>query len=262
MKIRVLGCHGSEQLGGEETGARQRRTCGFLIDEAVMIDAGTIGAVLTLEEQRAIRHILLSHLHFDHVQGLPTFGDNLSENAGQPVSLISIAEVLDGLQAHIFNDTVYPNFLQLPTPQRPVFAPRVLEPGQPVRVAGLHVTATRVNHLVPAIGFLIREGKTSILYSGDTYATDEIWRAAAREPTLKAAFIETSFPNRMADLAMASKHLTPALLEQEFRKIGRPDLPVYLYHMKPQQRREIEREVGQLGLKQVAFLEEGQEITV
>ena len=111
MKIRVLGCHGSEQFGGEKTGLHQCRTCGFLINDTVMVDAGTIGAALTLEEQRAIRHILLSHLHFDHIQGLPTFGDNLSEHAGQPVSLISIAEVLEGLQTHIFNDKVYPNFL-------------------------------------------------------------------------------------------------------------------------------------------------------
>ncbi|MDQ6735324.1 MAG: MBL fold metallo-hydrolase [Nitrospirota bacterium] len=117
MKIRVLGCHGSEQFGGEKTGRQQCRTCGFLINDTVMVDAGTIGAALTLDEQRAIRHILLSHLHFDHIQRLPTFGDNLSEHAGQPVSLISIAEVLDGLQAHIFNDTVYPNSFKLPIPR-------------------------------------------------------------------------------------------------------------------------------------------------
>jgi ribonuclease BN (tRNA processing enzyme) len=112
------------------------------------------------------------------------------------------------------------------------------------------------------VGFLIREGKSSMLYSGDTYTTEEIWAVAAREPTLKAAFVETSFPNRMADLALASKHLTPALFEQEFQKIGRADLPVYLYHMKPRQRLEIEREVRQLSIKQVSFLSEGQEITV
>jgi hypothetical protein len=52
------------------------------------------------------------------------------------------------------------------------------------------------------------------------------------------------------------------LFEQEFRKIGRADLPVYLYHMKPRQRLEIEREVRQLSIKQVSFLSEGQEITV
>ena len=262
MKIRVLGCHGSEQFGGEKTGLHQCRTCGFLINDTVMVDAGTIGAALTLEEQRAIRHILLSHLHFDHIQGLPTFGDNLSEHAGQPVSLISIAEVLEGLQTHIFNDKVYPNFLKLPTPRQPVFECRVVEPGHPIQVAGLQVTAIRVNHLVPAVGFLIREGSSSILYSGDTYATEDIWKVAAQEATLKAAFIETSFPNDMAELAFASKHLTPALLDLELLKLGRPDVPVYLYHMKPRQRCAIERDVRQLRLKQVSFLDEGQEITI
>ena len=29
-----------------------------------------------------------------------------------------------------------------------------------------------------------------MLYSGDTYTTEEIWAVAAREPTLKAAFVE------------------------------------------------------------------------
>jgi cAMP phosphodiesterase len=262
VKVRVLGCHGSEQLAQNKDGAHQCRPCGFLLNDTVMVDAGTIGAALTLDAQRTIRHILLSHLHFDHIQGLPTFGDNVSDSVEQPVSLISIAEVLDGLRTHIFNDTVYPNFLQLPTPQQPVFSCRVLQPGQPAQVGELSVTAVRVNHLVPAVGFLIREGNSSILYSGDTYTTEAIWAAAAREPTLKAAFVETSFPNRMADLAFASKHLTPALFEKEFHKIGRADLPVYLYHMKPRQRLEIEREVRQLSLKQVRFLDEGQEITV
>lgn len=262
MKIRVLGCHGSEQFGAEKTGRHQSRTCGFLINDTVMVDAGTIGAVLTLEEQRAIRHILLSHLHFDHIQGLPTFADNLSEHAGQPVSLIGIAEVLEGLQTHIFNDTVYPNFLKLPTPRQPVFECRVVEPGHPIQVAGLHITAIRVNHLVPAVGFLIREGSSSVLYSGDTYSTEEIWNVAARETTLKAAFIETSFPNDMADLAFASKHLTPVLLAQELLKLGRPNVPVYLYHMKPRQRGKIERDVRQLRLQHVSFLDEGQEIVV
>ena len=262
MKIRVLGCHGSEQFRSGQTGLHQCRTCGFLINGTVMVDAGTIGAVLTLAEQRAIRHILLSHLHFDHIQGLPTFGDNLSEHAGQPVSLISIAEVLEGLQTHIFNDTVYPNFLKLPNPRQPVFECRMVEPGQPIQVAGLQVTAIRVNHLVPAVGFLIREGPSSILYSGDTYATEDIWKAAAQDATLKAAFIETSFPNEMAELAFASKHLTPALLSQELTKLGRPNVPVYLYHMKPRQRGEIERDVQQLRLKQIHFLDEGQEIIV
>ncbi len=230
-----------------------------------MIDAGTIGAALQLEEQKKIRHVLLSHLHFDHVQGLPTLADNLVDDAlgvAEPVVLTSTAPVLDGLRAHLFNNEVYPDFLSLPDPKHPAFVCRPLEVGKESEVSTLHVRAIRVNHLVPTVGFLIREGASTVLYSGDTYETEEIWKVAAKEPTLKAAFIETSFPNKMLELAKISKHLTPALFAQEFKKLGRPDLPVYIYHVKPRFRQEIIRELEQLKVRNLTVLEEGQEIHV
>jgi ribonuclease BN (tRNA processing enzyme) len=236
-----------------------------LINKTVMIDAGTIGAALRLEEQKQIRHVLLSHLHFDHVQGLPTLADNLVDDVlgiAEPVRLTSTAQVLDGLREHLFNNEVYPDFLSLPDPKRPAFVCRTLEVGKESEVANLHVQAIRVNHLVPTVGFLIREGASTVLYSGDTYETEEIWKVAAKEPTLKAAFIETSFPNKMAELAKVSKHLTPALFAQEFKKLGRPDLPVYIYHLKPRFRREISRELKQLRVRNLTILEEGQEVHV
>ncbi len=265
MKIRVLGCHGSDQLVKRDGKVHQCRTCGFLINGTVMIDAGTIGAALQLEEQKQIRHVLLSHLHFDHVQGLPTLADNLVDDAlgvVEPVVLTSTAPVLDGLRAHLFNNEVYPDFLSLPDPKHPAFVCRPLEVGKESEVASLHVRAIRVNHLVPTVGFLIREGASTVLYSGDTYETEEIWKVAAKEPTLKAAFIETSFPNKMVELAKISKHLTPALFAQEFKKLGRPDLPVYIYHVKPRFRQEIIRELEQLKVRNLTVLDEGQEIHV
>jgi ribonuclease BN (tRNA processing enzyme) len=236
-----------------------------LINKTVMIDAGTIGAALRLEEQKQIRHVLLSHLHFDHVQGLPTLADNLVDDmlgVAEPVRLTSTAQVLDGLRAHLFNNEVYPDFLSLPDPRRPVFVCRTLDVGKESDVSNLHVRAIRVNHLVPTVGFLIREGASTVLYSGDTYETEDIWKVAAKEPTLKAAFIETSFPNKMAELAKVSKHLTPALFAQEFKKLGRPDLPVYIYHLKPRFRQEISRELKQLRVRNLTILEEGQEVHV
>lgn len=265
MKIRVLGCHGSDQLLERDGKARQCRTCGFLINGTVMIDAGTIGAALRLDEQKRIRHILLSHLHFDHVQGLPTLADNLVEeetDTVDPVTLASIPSVLDGLHAHLFNGKVYPDFFSLPEAAHPIFVPRALDPGKDTDVSSLHVRAIPVNHQVPTVGFLIRDGDSSVLYSGDTHATDEIWKEAARERTLKAAFIETSFPNRLMELAVISKHLTPALLAKELQKLGRPDLPVYIYHLKPRFRQEIIGELGQLGIRKLTVLEEGQEVEV
>ncbi|MER3422296.1 MAG: MBL fold metallo-hydrolase, partial [Nitrospiraceae bacterium] len=225
-------------------------------------DAGTIGTALTLAEQKRIRHVLLTHLHFDHIQGLPTLADNLVDDIAAPVVITSIPEVLNGLQTHVFNDTVYPNFLKLPTPEHPVFTCRSLEVGKENEVCGLRVTAVRVNHLVPTVGFLIRQGMSSFLYSGDTYMTQEIWKVAATEPTLKAAFIETSFPDEMEDVALASKHLTPAIFGREFQKIGRPDLPVYVYHLKPRLRQTIQHQLARLRIKNLTVLEEGQEIVI
>jgi cAMP phosphodiesterase len=241
----------------------QCRTCGFLINDEVMLDAGTIGSALTLAQQQRIRHVVLSHLHFDHIQGLPTLADNLVESAAiTPVTICSTREVLEGLKAHIFNDAVYPDFTKLPSPERPVFNTRVLEVGKDSQISGLHVTPIGVNHLVSTVGFLIRERDTSFLYSGDTYETEEIWKVAAAEANLKAAFIETSFPDEMSELALVSKHLTPKLFAREFRKIGRPDLKVYIYHIKPKYREIVERQLGALKIKNLKVLEEGQEVLV
>jgi ribonuclease BN (tRNA processing enzyme) len=262
VKIRVLGCHGSEQLRTETSGPRHCRTCGFLVNDTIMLDAGTIGAALGLAEQKRIRHILLSHLHFDHIQGLPTLADNLVDDAVESVVLASIGTVVEGLRTHIFNDLVYPNFLKLPTPKQPVFTCRTLEAGQENEIAGLRVTPIAVNHLVPTVGFMIREGASSFLYSGDTHLTDEIWKVAANEPNLKAAFIETSFPDEMGELAAVSKHLTPSLFAKEFQKIGKPDLPVYVYHLKPRFRDEITRQLERHKIRNLTVLEEGQEVVV
>lgn len=98
------------------------------------------------------------------------------------------------------------------------------------------------------------------MYSADTYQTDDLWRAASSIPNLKAAFIEVSYPNAQAAIAQAAKHLTPELMGGEFRKIGRPDLPVYVYHVKPRFRSLIEAELRQLPIEQIMVLEEDLEL--
>jgi ribonuclease BN (tRNA processing enzyme) len=258
MKIRVLGCHGSDMLLSADSGATH--CCGFLVNETVLIDAGTIASSLTLQEQLNIRHICLSHLHFDHIKALPTFADNVSLEMRVPVHVTSIQSVMDGLRRHIFNDTVYPNFFSLPDPGRPVFGCNTVTTRQPFEASGLEITAIPVNHSVPTVGFLIREGGSSFLYSGDTCSTEELWKIAAQDRTLKAAFIETSFPDELSELALTSKHLTPALLSEELRKLDRPDVPLYIYHMKPGHKRAIEAQLHELQQPGLTILREGQEV--
>ena len=66
----------------------------------------------------------------------------------------------------------------------------------------------------------------------------------------------------MIELARMSKHLTPALLAQEFRKLGRNDLSVYAYHLKPAFRDQILRELRELHISGLKVLEEDQTLTI
>jgi ribonuclease BN (tRNA processing enzyme) len=260
VKIRVLGCHGSDLLLDRNGRAMQCRPCAFLINDTVLLDAGTVGSRLTLPEQMKISHVLLSHLHFDHIKDLPTLADNLVCESGASLVVASIPEVLDGLRTHIFNSSVYPDFFRLPEATRPVFISQNLQVDCEWTACGLRIVPIRVNHVVPTVGFLISDERTTILYSADTYQTEDLWRAASCMPNLNAAFIEVSYPNAQASFAQTAKHLTPELMGGEFRKIGRDELPVYVYHVKPRFRSAIEAELRQLPSPQMTVLEEDLEV--
>jgi ribonuclease BN (tRNA processing enzyme) len=126
---------------------------------------------------------------------------------------------------------------------------------------GLRIVPIQVNHPAPTIGFLISDERTTILYSADTYQTDNLWRAASSMPNLHAAFIEVSYPNAHAALAQTAKHLTPEFTGEEFRKLGRPDLPVDVYHVKPRFRSAVETALRQLPITQITVLEDNLDLT-
>lgn len=263
MIVRVLGSHGSELTVAGTRGLHECRTCGFLVDDTVMLDAGTISAALVEDEQAKIRHVLVSHTHIDHIKALPLLADNMAGfTAKGPIQVWSVPVVLDGLRHHVFNDVIYPDFTCLPTAADPVIALKSLEEGVPSTLDGYDVTAVPVDHIVPAVGFIIRDGEGALLYSGDTSETRHIWEAAREERRLKAAFIETSFPNELAELAKTSGHLTPEMLGREWRKLGRPDIPIYIYHRKPPYGDLIAEELARLNLPNVSVLEEGQRIRI
>jgi ribonuclease BN (tRNA processing enzyme) len=262
VNIRILGCHGSDALLQPATGPHTCNTCGFLLNGTLLLDAGTVATKLSLSEQKQIRHIILSHLHFDHIKGLPTLADNLSEEMNAPIVVAAIPEVVHGLQRHIFNTDVYPDFFKIPTPERPTLTPSYLKPGNVYSFSGVDVMPILVNHTVPTTGFIVQDGSSAFVYSGDTYSTDELWHEARQIPHLKTVFIECSFPNSMSELARMSKHLTPALLAQEFRKLDRDDISLHAYHLKPAYKDEILRDLAELSIPGLEVLEEDQTLTI
>jgi ribonuclease BN (tRNA processing enzyme) len=262
VKLHVLGCHGSDGFLPNNQEWASCHTCGFLLNDTLLLDAGTIASQLPLNAQAQIRHIVLSHLHFDHIKGLPTFADNLSELAAAPIIVAGIPEITKGLHEFIFNTHVYPDFFQIPSLENPVLKSFPLRHGNTHSLSGFEITPVAVNHTVPTTGFVVQDHSSALLYSGDTYSTDDLWQVAHKNTKLRTALIECSYPDSMADLARLSKHLTPALLKREVMKLDRPDISIYAYHLKPAYKDQIRSELAALELPNLKVLEEGEILEV
>jgi cAMP phosphodiesterase len=264
MIIRILGCHGSELITNNARGrSHECKACGFLVNETCMVDAGSITGSLLESEQDKIRHVLLSHAHFDHIKGVPLLADNMvGRTKGTPITVWGLPEVVDLMRRHIFNDEVYPDFTRLPTVNEAPLVFQSFADQKPIQLDGIEVNPVRVNHTVPAVGFLVRDRKSAFLYSGDTAETERIWELGKQERRLSAAFIETSFPNDLKDLAKTSGHLTPEMLRGEIVKLGRPDIPLYIYHLKPSFRDRIRADLEALHLPNLQIVEEGQVLSL
>ncbi len=253
MKIKVLGAFGSEGLG--------QRPSAFLVNDRTLVDAGTVAGALTVDEQVEIEHALLSHPHLDHVVGLAFLTDTLAgARARRPVTATSVEPVIEALRSHAFNNVLWPDFSTIPSPETPVLRFRTLAEEAEQRIGDLWVTPVPVDHTVPTVGFIIHDGEVGFIYSGDTGPTERLWRSARGLRGLKALIIECAFPNRLNGLAAASGHLTPALMQRELDKIV-PDLPIWVFHIKPQFYQETAEELARIDPSGIQILEQGKTYT-
>ena len=247
MKLRVLGCAGAE--------FPDFRPPGFLVDDRLLFDAGTLGAVLTEDEQWDISHIFVTHAHLDHIRGIPVLADNIIIKMLQhTVQVIAPSSVLGALREHVLNDVIWPDFTRIPTPDAPVISYRELEPGDTAVIDGYAITPVTVNHSVPAVGYVVRKGDAAFFYTGDTGPTEAIARHGGGLPLLIA---EVSFPNDMEEMAIMTGHMTPRLLEKELRKIERMPQRILVTHPKPQYYDLIRAELEAIGLPRIELLRDG-----
>lgn len=245
MEIRVLGCYGSELPGFRPTS--------FLINRHLLLDAGTITSVLSLEEQLQITHILITHPHFDHIKDILFLADNIMERNHHPISIASLSTIIEQIKIHLLNNSIWPDFTVLPE-KGPVLNYLPLEEEKEIQFQEITCTAVKVNHTVEAVGYVLRDQNGSIIYTGDTGATQRIWDLARRLSNLRAVIVEVSFPSHLHDLAVLSGHLTPDLLHQELSKLDRPEVPVYIFHMKPPFIEGIQSELSSLSPYPVRLL--------
>lgn len=131
--------------------------------------------------------------------------------------------------------------------------------GKGVEVEGMKVTPIRTNHTVASVGYILEEKEKAILYTGDTGPTEAIWKVARNKEELAGIFVETSFPSSMEKIATITGHLTPSTLLRELGKLGRDNVPIYIYHIKPQYIEEIRSEIEAISDYPIIIIKGGEE---
>lgn len=249
MSFRVLGCSGAIAAGC--------RTTAFLVDESLLIDAGTGVGDLPLEALARVDHILLSHSHLDHVLGVPLLADaTLRERhaAGRgPITVHALPATLEALRQHVLNDVLWPDFTRLPSAAQPALRLQPLAIGQRLQLAGREIAVLPAAHTVPACGFAVRGGAAAapqwVVFSGDTGPNPALWQAMAALPGAVAhLIIEIAFGDDEAALAARAGHHCPASLAAEFgQHLGALAAPLQLWltHLKPGENAAITRQLRQ-----------------
>ena len=236
MNIRFLGTH--------NTVSADSRYTSFLIDGVIGVDAGSIASSLTLEEQRKINAVLLSHGHYDHIRELPTlaFNNVLRENA---IKVYGTRLTLDLFYDRLSDGKIYPDFVHGTAHfEKPVL--ELKEAAEPERfdVSGYSVLAVKIPHNPSSIGFEIEKDAGRLFYTSDTGpGLSEAW------PRVKPDLLitELTLPDRLLDFARDSHHLCPKLLRlelEEFRRLKGYLPRVLAAHRNPEFEPEILRDLN------------------
>jgi len=228
--LRVLGCSGG--IGAD------LRTTSFLLNEDILIDAGTGVGDLTLDELRKINHVFVTHSHLDHICCLPLMSDavgasRLSREDYSPLKIYGIPETLKAIKDHIFNNVIWPDFTKLPSAEKPFISFHSIELGQVIKMNGVSITALPVDHSIPAVAYALQSDHSTLVFSGDTGTSPQFIKALNTLPDLNHLIIETSFNDSEEELAKISGHLAPTLLIEELRALTHPELQIWISHLKP-----------------------------
>lgn len=232
MSLQVLGCSGAIAAGC--------KTTSFLLDERILIDAGTGVGDLTLEQLARVDHVLLTHSHLDHVLSIPLLADAVLRRRRAlgvgPIQVHGLGETLQALQSHLFNGVIWPDFTRLPSPQEPSLTLCALQVGQRLEFGRRVVEVLPAAHTVEACGYAVRALSSEhwLAYTGDTGPNPSLWERLAQLP-LRHLIIEAAFGDDEAELAQLSRHHCPSSLVNELRHLQgqRPGPHIWITHIKP-----------------------------
>lgn len=220
MKLRILGIHNME--------SKHTFLPGYVVDDVLALDAGSVSRSLSFDEQQRIRAVLVSHHHNDHVRDLPAIRHDINHRTGT-LNVYGLPETLDQLVG-----------LHMPESH---FSLHKVETHAEFTVGSHTVRAFRVPHAVPSVGYNISDGNVSLFYTGDTGAgLGNIWKEIRPDTLL----VEVTYDNKNREEADRKGHLTPNLLKTElagFRSTNGYMPKVVVTHIRPQCEQNIRSEI-------------------
>lgn len=185
MDIRFWGVRGSIASPGPETANVGGNTscievrCG---EQRIVLDAGTglrnLGNALVREQSSLSLTLLLSHFHWDHIQGLPFFVP-----AYMPQTKLAIVGSSDGrhsLRDKLSRQMTEPHFPVQLDDLAAALTYREARSGQRFDIGDVHVRVARLNHPGGVFAYRLEHGGQSLVYATDTE------HYACVDPTLRA----------------------------------------------------------------------------
>ena len=177
MKVRFWGVRGSIPVPGPHTNRYGGNTSCVEVRPRgatpIIIDAGTgirkLGKALMQNEfggGHGVAHLLISHTHWDHIQGLPFFSPLYHE--GNELHLFAQQRDDMHLRAIFESQTEDPYF---PVPMSSLTADirfHELVEGQRFEIGKAKIACTRLNHPWVAMAYRIDADGASMVYASDT----------------------------------------------------------------------------------------------
>jgi HD-GYP domain-containing protein (c-di-GMP phosphodiesterase class II)/glyoxylase-like metal-dependent hydrolase (beta-lactamase superfamily II) len=229
------------------------KTSGFApmcleVGEGIMIDAGNIMHGMG-EKAKDVNRIFVTHAHLDHLIDIPFMIDVHFEEREEPIHIYGLKATLDVIKEHIFNWSIWPDFNKIRLIKSGELAVEFVEIefGQEYVFEDVTLKPIETDHTIESCGFVItkKDGKT--LFTSDTYRAPKVWEEINQDETIGSVIVDISFPSRMDQLALDSKHLTPKILHEELQHLER-DIAVYVVHIKATYYDEVVEELRQYGI--------------
>lgn len=224
MKLTVLGCSGG--IGADLS------TTSILLDDDILLDAGTGVGELTLAQMKKVRDIFVTHSHLDHIVGIPLLVDTIFSSLKEPLVIHAHPDTLSVLKQHIFNWTIWPDFTELPNKTNPCIKLSPMLHGEQLNITGRRIEMIPVNHAVPAVAYRVSSGPSHFAFSGDTWSNDTLWTALNVLDHLDLLIVECAFADEDEELSRLAKHYCPKYLSADIKKL-KHKTKIGITHFKP-----------------------------